>query len=125
MAYQVTAGRFIGRAQELARLRDVLARAATGEPLVALVGGEAGIGKTRLADQLAATANQQGVRVLRGGCVRGGVAEPAQAAGQLLVQQAGPLRLARRVGQWQGLAGQFRGAGRVAGRVGRLRAARQ
>src|SRR5215472_10188383 len=69
MAYQVTAGRFVGRAQELARLRDVLARAATGEPLVALVGGEAGIGKTRLADQLAATANQQGVRVLRGGCV--------------------------------------------------------
>jgi DNA-binding CsgD family transcriptional regulator/tetratricopeptide (TPR) repeat protein len=71
MAYQVTAGRFVGRAQELARLRDLLARATggDGEPLVALVGGEAGIGKTRLVDQLAATANQQGVRVLRGGCV--------------------------------------------------------
>src|SRR5215475_8130433 len=69
MAYQVTAGRFVGRTQELARLRDLLARAAAGEPLVALVGGEAGIGKTRLADQLAAAANQHGVRVLRGGCV--------------------------------------------------------
>ena len=69
MAYQVTAGRFIGRARELARLRHLLARAADGEPLVALVGGEAGIGKTRLADQLAAAASRQGTRVLRGGCV--------------------------------------------------------
>jgi DNA-binding CsgD family transcriptional regulator len=69
MAYQVTAGRFIGRTQELARLRHLLARAAGGEPLVALVGGEAGAGKTRLAEQLAAAAGGQGVRVLWGGCV--------------------------------------------------------
>ena len=69
MAYQVTTGRFVGRTQELAQLRDLLARAAHGEPLVALLGGEAGIGKTRLAEQLAATASQQGVRVLRGACV--------------------------------------------------------
>jgi len=69
MAYQVTAGRFVGRAEELAWLRDLLARAAAGEPLVALVGGEAGVGKTRLAEQLAAAAGGQGVRVLRGGCV--------------------------------------------------------
>ena len=69
MAYQVTTGRFVGRSQELAQLRDLLARAAHGEPLVALLGGEAGIGKTRLAEQLAATASQQGVRVLRGACV--------------------------------------------------------
>jgi predicted ATPase len=69
MASQVTAGRFVGRTQELTRLRELLARAAGGEPLVALVGGEAGVGKTRLAEQLAATATQQGVRVLRGGCV--------------------------------------------------------
>jgi predicted ATPase len=69
MTDQVTAGRFVGRAQELARLGDLLARAAAGEPLMALVGGEAGVGKTRLAEQLAATASGQGVRVLRGGCV--------------------------------------------------------
>ena len=69
MAYQVTTGRFVGRTQELAWLRELLARAAAGEPLVALVGGEAGVGKTRLAEQLAATAGGQGVRVLRGGCV--------------------------------------------------------
>jgi len=69
MAYQITAGRFVGRTQELAQLRDLLARAAAGEPWIALIGGEAGVGKTRLAEQLAATASQQGVWVLRGGCV--------------------------------------------------------
>ena len=69
MAYQVTAGRFVARTQELTRLRELLARAAAGEPLVALIAGEAGVGKTRLAEQLAATATQQGIRVLGGGCV--------------------------------------------------------
>jgi DNA-binding CsgD family transcriptional regulator/tetratricopeptide (TPR) repeat protein len=69
MAYQVTAGRFVGRTQELARLRELLARAADGTPLLALLGGEAGVGKTRLVEQLAATARGQGTRVLRGGCV--------------------------------------------------------
>jgi DNA-binding CsgD family transcriptional regulator/tetratricopeptide (TPR) repeat protein len=71
MAYQVMAGRFIGRTQELARLRDLLARAADGdgEPMVVLLGGEAGVGKTRLVEQLAAAARGQGVRVLCGGCV--------------------------------------------------------
>ena len=69
MASQVTTGRFVGRTNELARLRQLLARAADGQPLVAVIGGEAGVGKTRLAEELAATANEQGVRVLRGGCV--------------------------------------------------------
>jgi DNA-binding CsgD family transcriptional regulator/tetratricopeptide (TPR) repeat protein len=69
MASQVTAGRFVGRTQELAWLRQLLDRATTGEPLVALLGGEAGVGKTRLAEQLAATARERGVRVLAGGCV--------------------------------------------------------
>jgi predicted ATPase len=69
MAYQVTIGWFVGRAEELARLHELLARAVDGTPLVALVGGEAGIGKTRLVEQLAAAAEEQGVRVLAGGCV--------------------------------------------------------
>jgi predicted ATPase len=69
MADQVTTGWFVGRTQELARLHQLLGRAVGGEPLVALVGGEAGVGKTRLAEQLAAAAEGQGVRVLGGGCV--------------------------------------------------------
>jgi predicted ATPase len=69
MAYQVTTGRFVGRTTELAWLRELLARAGDGQPLLALVGGEAGVGKTRLVEQLAATAQGRGVRVLGGGCV--------------------------------------------------------
>jgi DNA-binding CsgD family transcriptional regulator/tetratricopeptide (TPR) repeat protein len=69
MTYQVLTGRFIGRTEELARLRELLDRASSGEPLVALVGGEAGVGKTRLVEQLAVAAEAQGVRVLHGGCV--------------------------------------------------------
>jgi len=69
MASQVTTGRFVGRTQQLARLHQLLAHAVDGEPLIAVVGGEAGVGKTRLAEQLAAAARGQGVRVLGGGCV--------------------------------------------------------
>jgi hypothetical protein len=36
MASQVTAGRFVGRANELARLHQLLAGAGDGGPLVAL-----------------------------------------------------------------------------------------
>jgi hypothetical protein len=43
----------------------------------------------------------------------------------VLVQQPGPPRLARLVDQRDGLAGQLRGLGLVAGHVGRLGAARQ
>jgi hypothetical protein len=53
MAHQVTAGRFVGRTQELARLGQLLASS-----LVAPIGGAAVIGKTRLGDQLAATGDQ-------------------------------------------------------------------
>jgi hypothetical protein len=42
----------VGRAAELARLRELAT--ATGNPAVALVGGEAGIGKTRLVAELVA-----------------------------------------------------------------------
>jgi DNA-binding CsgD family transcriptional regulator/tetratricopeptide (TPR) repeat protein len=69
MADQVTTARFVGRTDELARLHQLLGRAATGQPLLVLLGGEAGVGKTRLAEQLAVTASGQGVRVLGGGCV--------------------------------------------------------
>src|SRR5262249_3888987 len=79
--------------------------AAAGEPLVALVGGEAGAGKTRLVEQLAAAARGQGVRGLSGGCgplgegglaVATGTQAPRGPAGQLdgaqLEAVAGPAR---------------------------------
>ena len=57
---------FIGRAVELARLDLAAARAAEGNGGVAIVGGEAGIGKTRLLERFAATARNHGAQVLVG-----------------------------------------------------------
>lgn len=53
---------FVGRVAELQALRDAWARRAR----VALVSGEAGVGKTTLADEFAAELAQQGVTVLVG-----------------------------------------------------------
>jgi DNA-binding CsgD family transcriptional regulator/tetratricopeptide (TPR) repeat protein len=59
----------VDRGAELAALDAALARAASGEPAVALLAGEAGIGKTRLAGEAAARAEAAGALVLRGACV--------------------------------------------------------
>jgi DNA-binding CsgD family transcriptional regulator/tetratricopeptide (TPR) repeat protein len=67
-----TSPAFIGRARELARLLELLERAASGHPAVALVAGEAGVGKTRLLAELAARASRGGARVLVGGCLQVG-----------------------------------------------------
>ncbi len=135
MPHQIMTGRFIGRAQELALLRELLAHAVEGEPLIAVIGGEGGVGKTRLADRLADAANEQGVRVLRGGCVplgeegvpfapvtealRGlvGDLDPAE-----LEAVAGPARadLAHLVPAFAGSADAAAGAGVVAVSQGRL-----
>jgi DNA-binding CsgD family transcriptional regulator len=60
---------FIGRQDELATLGGVLERAREGEPAFVLIGGEAGVGKTRLARELTALASAQGCSVLTGQCV--------------------------------------------------------
>jgi len=58
----------IGRDRELAELAMVWQKAASGEPGVVLVVGEAGIGKTRLAEVLAAEAASAGATVLPSRC---------------------------------------------------------
>ncbi|MFG3588311.1 AAA family ATPase [Streptomyces sp. NPDC047990] len=69
---------FVGRADELGVLREALARAAggsgartpgTGEPQALLLGGEAGVGKTRLIEEFATVADREGAVFAVGGCV--------------------------------------------------------
>jgi AAA ATPase domain len=60
---------FVGRIEELQTLEAARRRAANGEPAVVLVGGEAGVGKTRLVAELTTGCATDGTRVLAGGCV--------------------------------------------------------
>ncbi|MFC8147590.1 AAA family ATPase [Streptomyces paradoxus] len=60
---------FVGRAEELGTLHDALVRAREGEPQALLIGGEAGVGKTRLVEEFAAAARSRGAVVALGGCV--------------------------------------------------------
>ncbi|MFH8804791.1 AAA family ATPase [Streptomyces sp. NPDC017936] len=60
---------FVGRADELNTLNDALSRAAAGEPQALLIGGEAGVGKTRLVEEFATAACRRDAVVALGGCV--------------------------------------------------------
>ena len=57
-----------GRAAEMERLRDLWIAANSGDPALALICGEAGIGKTRLAEELARAAAAAGGTVLAARC---------------------------------------------------------
>ncbi|MGW0927127.1 helix-turn-helix transcriptional regulator [Streptomyces sp. NPDC002644] len=60
---------FVGRADELRVLGEALDRADAAEPQALLLGGEAGVGKTRLVEEFAAGAARRGAVVAVGGCV--------------------------------------------------------
>nr|WP_202529114.1 helix-turn-helix transcriptional regulator [Streptomyces sp. SID486] len=59
----------IGRNEELARLTGVLERARGGAPGAVLLAGDAGVGKTRLLDEVAGQATRAGTTVVTGHCV--------------------------------------------------------
>jgi DNA-binding CsgD family transcriptional regulator/tetratricopeptide (TPR) repeat protein len=69
MASRLISPALIGRRAELADLEAAFAAARRGEPATVLLGGEAGIGKSRLAAEFAAHARAEGGRVLAGGCL--------------------------------------------------------
>jgi hypothetical protein len=69
MSIGVVSPVFIGRRQEIASVTALMGRAQAGEPAFVLIGGEAGIGKTRLISELAAVASGAGFAVLTGQCV--------------------------------------------------------
>ena len=69
------AAKFVGRQAELAKLTKALEGALAGQGAAWLVGGESGVGKSRLLDELRIRALVQGAVVLRGqGVVGGGLA---------------------------------------------------
>ena len=65
-------GAFVGRERELAELAGALEDALEGTGGLALLAGEPGIGKSRLADELLARARARGAHVLVGRCWEAG-----------------------------------------------------
>ncbi len=63
---------FIGRRDQLEQVRGVLDRAVSGRPTFVVVAGDAGVGKTRLVEEVARRAEADGWRTLIGGCVQMG-----------------------------------------------------
>ncbi len=57
---------FVGRERELSTLTDALVRAADGQGSAWLIGGESGVGKSRLMDEVRIAALVRGALVLRG-----------------------------------------------------------
>jgi serine/threonine protein kinase len=62
----------VGRERELARLESALRAAAQGQGSLILLGGESGVGKSRLIDELRTVALVRGIRALRGQAISSG-----------------------------------------------------
>ncbi|MCP4658492.1 MAG: protein kinase, partial [bacterium] len=75
---------FVGRSDELAKLRRRLDEAVAGECRFVLIGGEAGMGKTRLLRELEQLARERRVPVLRGHCSDEERVLPYQGFGELV-----------------------------------------
>lgn len=67
-------GLFVGRAEEMSKLRASLEEAFAGRVGLSLVAGEPGIGKTRLAQEICTYARLRGALTLFGRCHEGGAA---------------------------------------------------
>ncbi|MBQ1120228.1 AAA family ATPase [Streptomyces sp. B15] len=94
---------FVGRSAELTALGEALSRAEAGEPRALFVGGEAGVGKTRLIQEFLGRAAAGGAVVALGGCVETGADalpyHPVSAALRSLRRQLGAELLAAVAGQ--------------------------
>ncbi|KAB1915292.1 AAA family ATPase [Micromonospora sp. AMSO31t] len=88
----------VGRQSELTGLREALGRARAGDPATVLVGGEAGVGKTRLLEEFGAHATATGARLLIGQCLELGEAglpfAPFAAALRDVLRHDGPAAFA-------------------------------
>jgi ATP/maltotriose-dependent transcriptional regulator MalT len=111
MSVSVVSPVFIGRRAELASLATLLGQAAERVPAFALIGGEAGVGKTRLVRELTGSAAGLGFLVLTGQCVELG------AEGLPLAPLVDALRTLSRVMPPDELAGVLGPAGTSLGRL--------
>ncbi|MBB2909181.1 DNA-binding CsgD family transcriptional regulator/tetratricopeptide (TPR) repeat protein [Streptosporangium becharense] len=93
MMGRATSPVFVGRETELADLAEALGRARENSAATVLIGGEAGVGKSRLVGCFAERAAAEGVHVLTGGCVElsteGLAYAPFTAAIRQLVRECG------------------------------------
>ncbi len=93
-----TSTALVGREVEFAAVCDLLKRARAGEPAAMLVGGEAGIGKSRLVAEFLGYAEAEGAQVLAGQCLElgeeGPPFAPFAAALRDLLRRAGPAAFA-------------------------------
>lgn len=69
MARRVTSPVLVGRSQLVEQLDAAVRASVAGQPRHAVIGGEAGVGKTRLLAEMRQPAEVAGARVLQGGCV--------------------------------------------------------
>jgi class 3 adenylate cyclase/tetratricopeptide (TPR) repeat protein len=67
---------FVGRGAELSQLEGYLTNATRGRGSIAMIGGEPGVGKTRLAQELADEARREGAVVFIGACYEVETATP-------------------------------------------------
>jgi hypothetical protein len=91
----------VGRERELAELEAHLAAAAAGHGGLVLLGGEPGVGKTRLLDELSVRASLRGITALWGRCWEEGGAPPYWPWVQVLraeLRRVNPERLLAEVG---------------------------
>ena len=91
---------YVGRETERGQLAELWSRASDGQSLIAVVAGDAGIGKSRLVAELAADVHADGGRVLLGSCYED-ASRPYDPFVQVLEEQAATLpaaELRRRVG---------------------------
>ncbi|WP_246260581.1 helix-turn-helix transcriptional regulator [Cellulomonas taurus] len=132
---------FIAREAEIASLLAAVGRAADGEPGLVLLGADAGVGKTRLLDQVSRLVTADGGRVVTGHCIDlGGIGLPylpfvevlrrltedpapevsavvteRPALGRLLPGGTGPEEPAERLQLFDGVAALLAAAGRAHG----------
>ncbi len=78
LRFDPLAGSFVARWSELEELQHRLQKASSGECQLVLVGGEAGIGKSRLLEELGRIAAAKEIPVLTGRCVEASPSFPYQ-----------------------------------------------